>query len=232
MDFSELMLRIPLSFFLLLALTRIMGRKEISQMTFFNFASGIAIGELAAALVLDRDTSIENGMIALTGWTILTLIMGFVDIKFQKARTFLVGDPVIVVKHGRLMERALRKTRLDIHALRSLLREKDIFSMSEVEYAIFEVDGSLSIMKKQAKEPLTKEDMPTPLKHPPKSKPIPLATQVISDGKISTENLSKLNLSKEWLNSELQKKGVSTPADVFYGEILEDGTLYIDEKAK
>ncbi|WP_412998627.1 YetF domain-containing protein [Neobacillus sp. 3P2-tot-E-2] len=226
MELHTLILRITLGFFVLFLLTRIMGRKEISQMTFFNFVSAIAIGEIAASLVVDHQLSIFNGLIALIGWSLYTLLMSYIDIKSTNARKFLVGEPIILVKQGKIMEQALRKCRLDLDSLRAMLRQKDVFSMADVENAIIETDGKISVMKKETGEPLTKGDMNIENK----KKLFPLPTGVILDGTISTENLKKLHLSTEWLQQELLTAGVKSASDVFYAEIQPDGTLFIDSK--
>ena len=93
MDASQLLLRVAIAFFVLFVLTRIMGRKEISQMTFFNFVSAIAIGSIAANLAVNSNLSILNGVLALMGWTVFTLAIAFIDIKFKKARKITTGEP-------------------------------------------------------------------------------------------------------------------------------------------
>ncbi|HZH61127.1 MAG TPA: YetF domain-containing protein, partial [Metabacillus sp.] len=138
MEFPEVMLRISLSFVVLFILTRIMGRKEISQMTFFNFVSAIAIGSIAANLAVNSILSIRNGILALCGWTAFTLIMEFIDIKFKKVRKITLGEPIIVIKDGEIMENSLRSTQLDMDSLNTLLRQKGVFSVKEAQLAIFE----------------------------------------------------------------------------------------------
>jgi uncharacterized membrane protein YcaP (DUF421 family) len=228
MSITELFIRILLSFLVLFVLTRIIGRKEISQMTFFNFASAITIGTLGGSLVTDNSLTIQNGVIALVGWSIFTIVMGYIDIKFKKARIVIEGEPEIVIKDGQIMENALRKSRLDIDALRVMLRKKEVFSLSDVEYAIFETDGKLSVMKKEKKQPVTRSDMNI---YKTTKKIFPLATEVVSDGSINKKNLSKLNLDTEWLEQQLRQMGVNSISDIFYAEVQTDGTLFIDKKS-
>jgi uncharacterized membrane protein YcaP (DUF421 family) len=136
-----------------------MGRKEISQMTFFNFVSGIAIGTIGASLAIDPSLTVRNGLIALVGWTLITILLGYIDIKSKKVRELIEGQPRILIKKGQIMEGELRKVRLDIDALNALLRQKNIFAVPEVDYAIFETDGNLSVMKKDPCQPLSKSDL-------------------------------------------------------------------------
>lgn len=227
MNISELLFRIVLSFIVLFVLARIMGRKEISQMTFFNFISAIAIGSISANLVVSQNLSIRNGLIAIVGWAVFTLIMGIIDIKSKSARKITTGQPLIVVKNGEIMESELRKARLDIDSLTALLRQKNVFAMSDVNYAIFETSGKLSVMKKEINQPVTKGDMN---KVSTTANAYPIATAVITDGKVNTNNLSALNLDMNWLEQQVEQAGIKTFSQVFYAEVQPDGTLYIDKK--
>jgi len=227
MPIAELVLRLAIAFITLLALTRLMGRKEISQMTFFNFVSAISIGTLGASLAIDSSISITNGLIALVAWSAFTIFVGIIDLKSPKFRETIEGQPRILIKQGQIMEAELRKVRLDIDALNALLRKKNVFSVSDVDYAIFETDGSLSVMKKEAKQSLTKGDINM---NQNSVHAFPISTSVISDGEIKGENLEKLNLDKQWLERQLKLSGVESISDVFYAEVQKDGTLYIDKK--
>lgn len=229
MSILELTLRIIVSFSTLLILTRIIGRKEISQLTFFNFVSAISIGTISASFAIDPSLSIRNGLLALVGWTIVTLTLGFLEIKSKKMRKLIVGEPLVLIRSGKIMEKALKKSRLDTDSLNSLLRKKNVFSITEVDYAIFETDGSLSVLKKLEKHYVTKQDMNV-FQSPVTEISIPLP--LISDGQIDTENLTKLKQNKEWLIQQLQLTGVDSISDVFYAEVQQDGTLFIDKKDK
>ncbi|WP_186579247.1 YetF domain-containing protein [Aquibacillus kalidii] len=228
MELYNLVLRIVLSFGVLLALTRIMGRKELSQLTFFNFVSGISIGSIGAMLTVNSTLSIRNGVIALVGWSLLTIVMGYLDIKSKTARKAIVGQPMILIKNGEIMESEMRKARLDIDALNSMLRQKNVFSLKDVQYGILETDGKLSVMKKDYKQNATRADIGAQTASP--SNQFDISTKVISDGNIETKNLKKLNLDENWLNEKLSEAGIDDASDVFYAEVQKDGSLYIDSK--
>ncbi|MEQ6388385.1 DUF421 domain-containing protein [Bacillaceae bacterium S4-13-58] len=225
MSISELLIRLTIGFVGLFALTRIMGRKEISQMTFFNFVSAIAIGSLTSMLILSQNLSIRNGVIALVGWTIFTLVMDTIDIKSKAARKVTTGDPIIVIKDGKIVERALKKSRLDVDSLMAMLRQKNVFSLNDVDYAVFETNGKISVMKIIEQQAATKKD----INKISSAKVYPIPTEVISDGKILTKNLEKLNLDQNWLQQELSKAGIETVDNVFFAQVLQDGTLHIDQ---
>ncbi|MDQ0300093.1 uncharacterized membrane protein YcaP (DUF421 family) [Salibacterium salarium] len=227
MPIVELIIRMILSYFVLLTVTRMMGRKELSQMTFFNFVSAIAIGSISATLVTDTSLSIRNGVIALAGWCLFTIILGIMDINSRNVRLAVEGEPRILIKNGLVMEDEMRKVRLDMDALNALLRQKEVFSITDVNYAIFETDGNLSVMKKEFKSPVTKTDMNIP----PKTPMYPIETTIISDGKIVTSNLEELNLDQSWVEQQLQSAGIPSTSDVFYAELQKDGSLYIDKKS-
>ncbi|WP_226666363.1 DUF421 domain-containing protein [Metabacillus litoralis] len=222
----ELGVRVLIAFLTILIVTRIVGRKDISQMTFFNFVSAIALGSLAANLAVSSSLSIQNGILAIIGWGLVTIALGFLDIKSKKARLLLEGEPIIVIKDGQIMENKLRKLRMDTDELQSLLRKKNVFSLKEVDYAIMEFDGKLSVMKKEANQNITKGDFNF---KSISQQMYPMSTTIISDGKIINENLSKLNLNEVWLNSQLQSLGITSLSDVFIAELQKDGSIYIDK---
>ncbi|SOC42738.1 YetF domain-containing protein [Ureibacillus acetophenoni] len=226
MELSELSLRLIIAFIVLFIMTKIMGRKEISQITVFNFISAIAIGSLAANLALSDDISILYGVLAIVAWALFTLIVAFINVKFQWIRRITIGEPIIVIKNGKIIEKSLRKTQLDMDSLSALLRDKDIFSLKDVDYAIFETSGKLSVLMKEKNMPITKGDMNIPMQ----KKRYPIATGVISDGIINYTNLSLLHLDNNWLETQLKIAGVRSLSDVFYAEVQPDGSLYIDSK--
>jgi len=228
MELSELIIRIAIGFLVLFTLTRFLGRKEISQMTFFNFVSAIAIGSITANFVLNQNVSIRNGVIALVGWAIFTFLMAFIDIKSKTLRKVVTGDPTIVIKEGKIVDKALRLSRLDLDSLNAMLRQQNIFSIADVDYAIFETNGKLSVMPKENKKPVTKSDMNIPIQ--PKVYSIP--TEIISDGKLITQNLEKLKIEQNWVNQQLNQLNINSYSEVYYAQIQTDGTLYVDKKGE
>ncbi|WP_436371989.1 YetF domain-containing protein [Cytobacillus sp. BC1816] len=229
MTVNETILRVTISFLVLFLLARLMGRKEIGQMTFFNWATAIGIGSIAGNLAVNESTRIKDGVIALIVWTLFTILMDMIDLKSKQGRTVTTGEPLIVIKAGRIMERALKISRVDLDELQALLRQKDIFSLNDVDYAILETNGELSVLKKESQQPVTKNDLNimSSIKDL-----IPLPTEVIADGKVNSKNLSKLKLDNNWLDRELQKAKIHSSEDVFFAQVQQDGTLYINRKNK
>lgn len=228
MSIMHLVIRIFIAFIVLLILARLMGRKEISQMTFFNFVSAITIGSVGASLIVDKNLRILNGVIALVGLAILTLVLEVIDIKSLRLRKIILGNPIIVIKNGQVIRKAMKRSLLDISTLDVMLRQQhDIFSYAEVDYAIFETNGKLSVLKKDPIMPITKADMKIDFKE----KIYPLPTVVISDGQVISSKLEKLGLNYDWLINQLKSSGLNSEKEVYLAQVQTDGTLLINKKS-
>lgn len=221
----KLLLKTTLIFIVLLTMARMLGNKQMSHLTFFNYITGITIGSIAANMISEGNSQYIDDFAGLIWWCILSGLTGYISLKSGKIRAIIDGQPVILIKRGKIMHDSLSSNHINMDDLSMLLRAKDVFSIKEVEYAILEPDGRISVMKKQPKQHVTKEDMKIQVQ---KAKYMP--SEIISDGKVIRHNLIEFNLSDEWLQNELKKNNVSSVKDVFYAEIQEDGTLFIQEK--
>ena len=224
-NFWEMIARTTGSFFAILFLARIIGKKQLSQLTFFHYVTGITFGSIASEIAAQAETPFWDGLIALFWWGVLTVIISYLSLKFQKLRVLFDDKPTIVIEKGKMVPSNIKKARLSNDELLMLLREQNIFSASEVDYAIFETNGQLSVMKKPAFSSATKQDVKATLT-PPQYIP----TQIINDGKIIIPNLLELNLTEEWLQKKLKRKNVTSVEDVFLAQVLEDGSLYVSLK--
>lgn len=222
-EFWEISLRTVSAFLVLLLLARFMGKKQISQLTFFHYVTGITIGSIAANIAGESETPFLNGMIAMVMWAVLTIIANFLTFKSHKVRILLDDQPTIVIKNGKIVEKALKKMRLSFNELNMMLREQSIFEMKDVHYAILETNGMLSVLLKPNEEAATKKDLKI-------SSPLPkyIPTEVITDGQVLTKNLMELNLTEHWLRKQLEKQGIGKPEHVLYAEIQGDGRLYVN----
>ncbi|WP_066315464.1 DUF421 domain-containing protein [Bacillus sp. FJAT-29814] len=226
MSMIEVFARAVGAFVVLFLLTRMMGRKQVSELTFFNYVTGISIGAIAGTLTVDPSLKFSTGLVSLLTWCGLTVLVAFIDLKSKTFRKITQGEPVIVIKQGKVLEHTLKKLRLDMDELQALLRTKDVFSIQEVDYGIMETNGELTVLLKKTKQPLTREDAATA---EPKQPQIPIPFQIISNGEIIEENLQQFNLSKDWVHQQLAQSG-ATLSDVFYAELQQDGSLYIDKR--
>lgn len=154
-------------------------------------------------------------------WTLLSITFEKITLHLPKLRKPLEGEPEILIRDGKIDMGKLRKNNLDFEQLRMMLRSKDTFSVSEVAYAIYETNGSLSILKKAQYEPATREDLLVPV---PESV---LPVSIIEDGIIQRDTLGSLGHDEEWLAKELRKLGYSGPQTVVYAEITEEGELAV-----
>lgn len=221
----ETILRTFIGFTILLFFTRLLGKKQLGQLTFFTYITGIAMGNIAGDMVVHRDIRLIDAMIGLILWSLLTFIVEFISLKSSKARVLLDGEPAIVIKKGVIMEKELAAQRLNMDDLTMLLRINNIFSINDVDYAILEPNGQLSVLKKAELQSVTKKDMQIMT-----DKRIYLPTEIIVDGKLVKQNMKELNLNDEWLNEQLKKAGINSVKDVFFAELQGDGSLHINKK--
>lgn len=156
MTVLDIMIRTLVSFFALLFLTRMMGKKQMSQLTFFNYVTGITIGSVTGMLTLDRRIPYMDGLVAVVGWSLLTIMAAWFSLKSPRARIWIDGEPTILIKDGQVLEKALAGLRLNMDDLSMLLRNKNIFSLDEVETAVLEPNGHLSVTKQPEKRSPTK----------------------------------------------------------------------------
>lgn len=212
-DTLGILIRTAIGFAALLAVVRIIGNKQLGQLNVFTYISGIAIGSMVAEIIIHNDVNLWISMLGVALWAALTVGIEIIGMKSVKARELLDGQPVILIKKGLIMYDALKKERLNIDDLTMMLRTNMIFSVAEVDYAILEPNGDLSVLKKQGKNSVTN-----------------LPAAVVLDGRIISKNLTELNLTEEWLNNALTGLGVRNKTDILYAEVQWDGRLYVQAK--
>ena len=208
-------------FVVLVILARVLGKKLLSQMTFSEFVIGITMGTIAGAFVVEQ---VKGPWVLLSPaiLTIVTLGLTFLNLKCITLRKLVEGDPVTVIENGKILEKQMQKTRYNLSQLEMQLREKGIFDISEVEFAVLEPHGQLSVLKKSQNLPVTMKDIgkPTPYKG--------LATDIIMDGDVIEKNLKRHNLDFAWLYKELYYRGINDIKKVTLATLQPDGTLYTD----
>jgi len=210
-------------YFLLLILTRLMGRKLLSQMTYFDFVTAITIGTIGATFI----TVEVQGFIILLSPVILSLLViltGYLTLKSVPARKILEGEPLVLIQNGKILENNLKNVRYNIDDLMMLLREKKVFNMDEVEFAILEPNGKLSVQKKSQYLPVSAKDLNISTKYKG------ISSEMIRDGEIVHQNIEQNNLSYEWLYNQLQNNDIENIDDVFLATLSTEGTLYVDLK--
>ncbi|MFC4769375.1 DUF421 domain-containing protein [Effusibacillus consociatus] len=222
MDIIQLFWEVPIIFLSLFLLTRIEGKKQISQLTYFDYVTGITTGSIAAAVLADQELPVVRGIVALVLWAAFSILASLLSVKSRKIRKWSEGEAVAVIKEGRILEKNLKRLRLDVDNLRMLLRGKNVFSIADVEFAVMETNGSLSVLKKAEKETVTRKDMGLQVQQ---AKP---GREIIVGGVLDQKKLAELGLSEAWLQQTLQQNGFQQIEDVGYMEITGEGQVYID----
>ncbi|MEK4651001.1 DUF421 domain-containing protein [Niallia circulans] len=221
MEFTHIFSELIIGYFLLLLLTKVLGKTQITQITTFDFVSVLVLGELVGNAMYDTETGIKEIMYSILIWGGLIYITEFITQKFRKTRQLLEGKPSIIINKGKIDFKELKKNHLDINQLQHLLRAKDVFSIAECAYAILETDGTISVLKKSAFVNPTKQDMNLSLE----TTSLPIS--IILDGEIIKENLPRIGWNEEQLMQELKKRDVQSPKDILYAEWQEGSPLYV-----
>ncbi|WP_134701745.1 DUF421 domain-containing protein [Ammoniphilus sp. YIM 78166] len=221
-DFLQLFWEVPIIFITLLILTRLQGKKQISHMTYFDYITGITIGDVAAGVISDQSISLSRTILALALLASLSILASYVGERSRKIRKLTEGEPIVVIKGGQILEANLRNMRIDIDHLRMLLRKNGLFTVADVEFAVMETDGSLSVLKKAAEEAVTRKDLSLAIV---KRNP---SIELIIDGQLDEKKLSEIGWNKDRLFDTLSKNGIKEIKEVSYMEYLDDGKIYID----
>lgn len=215
--------RALIGFFSLLIFTRIMGKEQISQLNLFDYILGITIGSMASTLTTDLSSRAWPHWVGLITWCILGYLMDKIALKWRYSSKVLEGEPAIVIMNGKIMENVLRKMQYRISEILELLRNKGVFDPAQVDFAIIESNGQLSVLLKPEYQPLTPKDMKIPASF------AGISTELVYDGIIIEENLTQLNKNKAWLLKELKKLGIHDIAEVFLVTLNPAGSLYVDK---
>ena len=219
-------LRALIAFLLLLLVARLMGRKAISQMTFFDFCVAITLGSVTANVGLGGDNSFQAAVTVLITLGLLAILFGYFHIKSNRFRKLVNSEPLVLIKDNQIVEANMKKTRLTLNELTSLLREKNAFNIADVHYAILENDGKVSVMFNSDKKPATPADLQI---HPPEKG---LTRDIVIDGNVLYENLNATQLTEAWLFNELKAKGIENIKEVFFAALDSSGGLYVSRGIK
>jgi uncharacterized membrane protein YcaP (DUF421 family) len=212
-----------IAFFTLLIFARVLGKQQISQLTFFDYILGITIGSSASSLTTDLTSRAWPHWVGLLTWTIAVLVLQVITIKWRYASKYIDGEPAIVVMDGKILEDAMKKMRYRLDDLLEQLRQKDIFDLTQVKYAILEKDGQVSVLKKPEFMNATVQDLNLP------ARSNGISTEIIYNGLIIDQNLRQLNRDIRWLYDQLRQNNIKSPSEVFFMALNQDGTLYIDK---
>ncbi|WP_099158223.1 DUF421 domain-containing protein [Virgibacillus ndiopensis] len=221
-EYMIIVVRSLFAFFFIFILARMLGKKQIAQLSFFDYITGISIGNMAASLAIDTQLQSVNAIIGLLIFSFLTIIIAFLAMKSLNFRKIVEGNPIILMRNGNVLEKNLFKAKMTFDDLMMGLREKNAFKLADVEMAVLETDGQLSVMKKAAYNPLTPNDIGVSVE----GEHIP--SLIIIDGYLLEKRLKYLGYTEEWLIGEIMKQGAKDYKDVFLAQIDSKGNVYID----
>ncbi|KKI93675.1 membrane protein [Bacillus sp. SA1-12] len=221
MHYAQITIELVLGFFALFILTRILGKTQITQITTFDFISALVLGELVGNAIFDDEVGVVQILYAVIIWGLLIFILEIITQKWSKTRGLLEGNPSIIIHKGKIIRESMKKNKLDINQLQHLIRSKGAFSIRELEYAILETDGTVSILKKPSYETPTKGDLQVNLAQ------VNLPITFISDGKVIKDNLTEAGFNLTWLEQQLKQQNILDMKEVLYAEWLEGKGLHV-----
>ena len=199
---------------------RLIGKRNISRVKPFNFMSYIVLAIVATLMSLNL-IDLISGFIVLLTWLVLPIALDYLSIKSEVIHQLINGKETVLIKHGKIMEENLIQVRMTGEDLLAELRSKNIFNLTDVEFAVMETNGEINAYLKSDKKPVTAHDLGE--KVAPQAEP----QTVIMDGNILNEPLFSLGLNQEWLKAELEKMGVALE-NVFLGQVDSSGDLFLD----
>jgi uncharacterized membrane protein YcaP (DUF421 family) len=219
----EIAIRAVGAFILVLLLTRLVGKEQMGQLSVSDFVNAIVIGSIAANMATDHKENVIYYIIGIVVIGGLTYLINYIALKSRSARKILEGEPTVVIHNGKMLEKNMGKMRYSVDHVTMQLREKNVFNIADVEFAVVEPNGELSVLLKSQKQPLTPQDMQIATSY----QGIP--SELVVDGEIIYQNLHQNRLSKAWLMAELKKQGINDVKDVMYASLDNAGNLYIDK---
>ena len=196
------------SFGALFFIAKLAGHKQIAQLDFFDYITGISIGSIAAEMA----TELEEPWKPLTAMVIyggVTLLLSIVTNKFPRSRKYISGTPTILMDHGKLYYENLKKAKLDLSEFMVMCRQQGFFDLTNIQTAVFEYNGKLTILPVSSQRPATPKDMNLA----PEQEL--LFTELIMDGRILEDNLKRMGLDLTWLNKQLEQRHIHSPKEVF-----------------
>ena len=217
-------LKALLAFVVILILARWLNKEQLSQLTFYDWIVGITIGSMAANLTNEPEGRILEHVVILVVFSAAAYLTGMMTVKSRPLRKLIEGEPTVVIHNGRILEHNMAKLHYNVDNLLNQLREKNVFNIEDVEFALLEGNGGLSVLLKSQKRPLTPSDLGIPTSYEG------LSSEIIVDGQVIYQNLKQNNLDEQWLIAELRKRGYNSPRDIVLATLSSDGELYIDDK--
>ncbi|WP_152397141.1 DUF421 domain-containing protein [Paenibacillus guangzhouensis] len=226
MKFLNLAIELVVGFFMLFIIVKIVGRKIITQVTPFTFITAIVIGEILGNALYDPRIGIVEIIFSMCLWGVLLLIVEFIGQKFIWFRGLVEGKPAALINNGRIDRHELKKNRMNLNQLQSLLRQSETFSIREVAFCYLEPNGSISILKKAKYQKTTLEDFQLP------NKQVQVPVTLIRDGQVLWDEVGDIGFDESWLKKQLQSQGIVDYKDVLIAEWVHGDGIFVQTKTQ
>lgn len=201
MNFFNVVWRSLLSIVALFFFTKMMGRKQISQLNLYDYVVGITIGSVAAEISTNLDTDFLGGIVVMTVYSLVSVFLSLITMKSIILRRFIIGVPIVIIENGKILEASLKKAKFDINELLQEARISGYYDISKIEYAIMEANGKVSFLSKSKYDILSPNDMKI------KVDKSSLVTNLVIDSKIMKKHLKMINKDEKWLTTRLNSLG-------------------------
>lgn len=200
-EILDVILRCLVSLITLFFVTKMIGKKQVSQFSLFDYVIGISIGNFAAEMAINLDSKYLHGTIAVFVFGLVAYLVSKITLKSLKARKFFIGDPTIIVEDGKILYKNLKRTKFDVNDLLEECRINGYFDLSEIDYALMEANGKISFLPKPDYQSPTNKDLDI------KKSKTGLCANLIVDGQIIYESLKTMHKDEKWLLHEIKVKG-------------------------
>ena len=224
MEFFKVILTSALSAAALFVIAKFIGHKQMSQLDFFDYITGITIGSIAAELATELEEPLKP-LTAMIVYGAITVALTVITSKFPKMRKFINGTPTIIMNSGKIYRKNLKKAKIDLSEFLVLCRQEGYFNLADIQTAIFEYNGRLTVLPVSTKRPLNPEDINL------SPQPEYISTEVIMDGRVLDDNLRRMGLDAKWLQSRIKEQGYKNAKEIFLGicDSNKQLTLYKNE---
>ncbi|WP_100406579.1 DUF421 domain-containing protein [Bacillus solitudinis] len=213
MDYITIIVRTVFIYFIILFILRFMGKREIGQLSLLDFVVSIMIAELAVISIEDVNVPMMNTIVPILMLSLIQIVFAYVSLKSEKVRDLVDGEPSVLINEGKIDEGEMRKQRYNFDDLLVQLRQKNISNLSDVEFAILEPSGKLSVIEKKDHLQQNVPKMPLPL---------------ILDGRVQHDHLKRIDQTPLWLRQEMRKLGYRDIKKISYCSLKGDHSFYVD----
>lgn len=218
MDIIKVILTSFLSVVTLFIIAKIMGHRQVAQLDFFDYITGITIGSVAAELATEIESPLKP-LVAMIIYGAVTILLNLLTNKIPKVRKYINGSPTVLMNNGKLYKKNMKKEKLDLSEFLMMCREQGYFDLTDIQTAIFECNGKLTVLPLSGSRSVT----PSDLNLNPEADCI--CTEVIMDGHIIEENIKRMGLNTDWLNKQLKEQGYHNAKEIFLGVCNKDKQL-------